>query len=108
MVYVINNIWYPTNKSNEVAKKYFDVLKKYPPDPSLGKTLLILVRSTKEGIHVLGIGKPAEGKMQENMMRVTQGNEMMASIDGLTYQIETYMDYTEAYKVLGMEAPENI
>ena len=42
------------------------------------------------------------------MMRVTQGNEMMASIDGLTYQIETYMDYTEAYKVLGMEAPENI
>ncbi len=108
MVYIVNNVWYPTDKSNEVANKYFEVLKKFPPDPSLGKTILILVRSTKEGIHVIGIEKPAEGKCEENIIRTTQGNEIMASIDGLTYQIDTYMDYTEAYKVLGMTAPENI
>lgn len=108
MVYVVNNIWYPTDKSSEVAKKYFDVLKELPPDPSIEKTILILVRSTKEGIHVIGIGEPAEGKVKESIIRTTQGDEIMASIDGLTYQIDTYMDYTEAYKVLGMTAPENI
>ena len=44
--------------------------------------------------------------MKEAILITTQGDEIMASIDGLTYQIDTYMDYTEAYKVLGMTAPE--
>jgi len=108
MVYIVNNVWYPTDKSREVAKKYLEVLKKFPPDPSIEKTLLILVRSTKEGIHVIGIGKPEKGKLEESIIRTTQSNEEMTSIDGLTYEIETYLDYTEAYKVLGMAAPENI
>ncbi len=89
MVYIVNNVWYPTDKSREVAKKYLEVLKKFPPDPSIEMTLLILVRSTKEGIHVIGIGKPEKGKLEESIIRTTQSNEEMTSIDGLIYEIET-------------------
>jgi len=108
MVYLVNNMWYPTDKSDDVAKKYFDILKKFPPDPSISKTLLILVRSNANGIHVIGIGKPEKGQMEEAFKRTVQGNEELTSIDGLRYEVQTFMDYTEAYKFIGMKAPENI
>ena len=37
LVYIITTSLYPTHKANEVAKKYFEMLAKYPPDESLGE-----------------------------------------------------------------------
>jgi len=39
MVLIVITAWWPHDKANEVAKKYIEVAKKYPPDPSLGTTL---------------------------------------------------------------------
>ncbi|NVM31152.1 MAG: hypothetical protein HWN65_20105 [Candidatus Helarchaeota archaeon] len=108
MVYLVNNVWYPSDKSPEVGKKYIEVLKKFPPDKSLGKTLLVMVRPTKEGIHVIGIGKIAKGKLEENILRTTKSNEEFTDIDGFTYEIQTFLDYTEAYQVIDMKPPEEI
>ncbi len=108
MVYVVTELMSPHGKNAEVAKKWFESLKKFPPDPSIGKTLNVLIRATDEGIHVLGIGQPAEGKLEEFIKRTYEGNEMYTTIEGVKYEIKTYLDYKEAYKVLGMEPPKEI
>ena len=36
MPYLINTSIYPSEKAPEVTKKFFEVLKKYPPDKNLG------------------------------------------------------------------------
>ncbi|NVM52956.1 MAG: hypothetical protein HWN66_04575 [Candidatus Helarchaeota archaeon] len=107
MVYLINNVWCPHDKPNEVAKKYLEIIKKYPPDPALGTIVAILVRSNKDNVHVIGIGKVKKGKLTENIKRTTESNQMMAnSIEGFKYEVSTYLDITEAYDILGMKAPD--
>jgi hypothetical protein len=108
MVYIVNDVWYPSDKSREVGAKYIENLKKFPPDPSIGKTLLVLVRPSNNGVHVIGIGKPEKGKLEENILRSTQSGEEMTSIVGFTYELKVYLDYTEAYKALNMAPPKEI
>lgn len=49
----------------------------------------------------------AKGKVSEAISSLAQQyQEYSFEIEGLTYQIETFMDVPEAYKVLGMEPPE--
>jgi hypothetical protein len=108
MVYIVNEVRCPPGKNPEVAAKYLEALKKFPPDPSLGKTLLVLVRATAEGTHIIGIGKPAKGKLEENIKRTYESDQMFADIEGFRYEIKTYLDFTEAYKVLDMKPPEEI
>ena len=108
MVYIINDVKFPPGKNPDVAAMYLEALKKYPPDPSLGKTLLVLVRTTEEGTHVMGIGKPAKGKLEENIKRNYESNQMFVGIDGFKFEIKTYLDFTEAYKIINMKPPEEI
>ena len=108
MVYIVNEATFPQNKNPDVAAKYIETLKKYPPDPSLGKTLLVLVRATEQGTHVIGIGKPEKGKLEENIKRTYESNQMLASISEFKYETKVYLDFTEAYKVLSMKPPEEV
>ena len=44
---------------------------------------------------------------KEALKRSTQQNLFIASkIDGLKYKVEIFLDFTEAYKILGMTAPK--
>lgn len=44
---------------------------------------------------------------KEALKRTTQQNLFMASkIDGLKYKVEIFLDFTEAYKILGLTPPE--
>ncbi|MHA1351076.1 MAG: hypothetical protein ACTSPZ_09625 [Promethearchaeota archaeon] len=48
-----------------------------------------------------------KGKEKEALQRSTQQNIFLASkIDGLKYKVEIFLDFSEAYKVLGMTAPD--
>ena len=67
-----------------------------------------MVRPSKNGVHVIGIGKPEKGKLEENILRSTQSGEEMASIEGFTYELKVYLDYTEAYNALNMAPPKEI
>ncbi len=108
MVFTIMTVLYPIGKASEVAKRYIESLQKYPPDASLSKTLAVGVKPTKDGIKVVVIGDVVKGKYEEALLRGVQStHEFMADIEGFKYEIETFMDITEAMPIVGMTAPEN-
>ena len=88
--------------------EYVKKLKDNPPDKTVDKTLCVAVGSDENGsILVYGVGQIMKGKEQEALASTTQGNLFMASkLDGLKYKTEVLMDFTEAYKILGIAAPE--
>jgi PHP family Zn ribbon phosphoesterase len=107
MVLIFNNVWYPLNKVNEMTQKYIEVSKKYPPDESISKTIIIAVRAIKKGIEVIGIGDVVEGKFTEAINRTTLSNLEYASIDGFQYKLTYYMEISDAIKsILKMTPPE--
>ena len=108
MVLMLNQVSFPPDQSSKVAQKYIDWLKKSPPDPKIEKTICIGVRSTEDGnILVIGIGDVVKGKVEEALKLTTEGNLFMASgVEGLKYKTDVMLNFTEAYKILGMTAPE--
>ena len=99
---------YPANQGAKVGKKFIEWMKDNPPDPSIEKNLCIGVRSSENGdIMVIGIGQVVKGKENEAMTRNAMQNFWLANeVEGLKYKTELIMDYTEAYKVINMTAPE--
>ena len=104
----MGTMWYPHGKSSAVGKKYIELNKKYPPDRSLGKTLVIGVSSEREGIKVIGIISVVKGKVLEALsLQYKFQREMAESIEGYTYKLETLLDVVEAYATVDMTAPED-
>jgi len=107
---LVSRVWFPPDQSNKVAKAYVDFLKDTPPDKTIEKTIAIAVGSDEDGtLLVYGIGEIMKGKEKEALQRSTKQNLFMATkVDGLKYKVEVFLDFTEAYKILGMAAPEVI
>ncbi len=104
----MTTIRFPLGKASEVAKRYLEFSKKYPPDASLSKPLAIGLRMTKDGWMGIVIGDVVKGKYEEVLLKLARSfQEFFSDIEGLTYEVETFMDITEAMPILGMEAPEN-
>ena len=105
---LINRVWFPAEQSSKIAKAFTEFLKDNPPDKSIEKTLAIAVGSDEDGtLLTYGIGEIMKGMEKEALKRSTQQNLFMASkIDGLKYKVEIFLDFSEAYKILGMTAPE--
>jgi len=50
-----------------------------------------------------------KGKEKEALANTTQGNLFLASkMDDLKYKTEIFMDFTEAYKILGIAPPKEV
>ena len=107
---LINRVWFPPDQSNKIAKAYVDYLKDNPPDSSIEKNLAIAVGSDEDGnVLVYGIGEVMKGKEKEALANVTKGNLFLASkMDDLKYKTEIFMDFTEAYKILGIAPPKEV
>lgn len=108
MTIILTRNWFPPDQSSKVAKRYVDWLKDNPPDNTLSKLLCIAVTSHEDGnVLVYGVSNIMEGKEKEVLQQITQQNLFMAAgIDGFKYKSEIVLDFTEAYKILGMTAPE--
>lgn len=106
MVLVLATIIYPHKVANEVAKKYIEMVQKYPADPSLGEMLALGTRATLEGIKVISVGSIPKGKVEEVMLNLATQYQEYTSIEGFKWQVELLMDMAEAYKAIGMTAPE--
>lgn len=103
-----NRTYFPPDQASKVGKKYIDWLKDNPPDKTVEKTICIAVRSTEDGnIMVLGIGEIGKGKEKEALTATTKGNLFLArEVEGFKYKTEVVLDFTEAYKIIGMTAPD--
>ena len=103
-----NRVFVPPDQASKVGKKYIEWLKDNPPDKTVDKTLCIAALSTEDGnIMVIGIGQIGKGKEKEALAEATRQNLFLArEIDGLKYKVDVVLDFTEAYKIMGMDAPE--
>jgi len=103
-----NRIFVPPDQANKVGKKYIEWLNENPPDKTVDKTLCIATMSTEDGnIMVIGIGQIGKGKEKEALSEATRQNVFLAKeIKGLKYKVDVVLDFTEAYKVIGMDAPD--
>ena len=108
MVLIVITSWWPHDKANDVAKKYIEVTKKFPPDPSLGTTLTTAVKITKDGIKALGVAEVVKGKVEDYIALATKSQQEYASIQGFRYEVEMFMDVVEALAVVGMKPPEEV
>ena len=108
MVFLLNQVSFPPEESNKIATAYIEWLKDNPPDPTIEKTICIGVSSREDGnILVIGIGDVVKGKAEEALKNTTKQNLILATkIKDLKYKSEVILNYTEAYKILGMTAPE--
>lgn len=108
MVLIFNKLMFPPDQANKAATRFMEWMKDHPPDPKIEKILGIGVHSTEDGnILAIGISDAAKGKVKEALKLGTEQNLFMAAgVPGLKYKIDVMLDFTEAYKLLGMNAPE--
>jgi len=103
MPYIFITSVYPSDKVNEVAKRYLEAITKYPPDDSLGTQLVpAAVITTLQGIKTIGIIEVKKGKLEDAGTRVANMMAMFFSIPGFEYTIERYATLEEAMKAIGM------
>jgi hypothetical protein len=89
-----------------VAKMYLEAIKKYPPDESLGTTIVpAAVIATLQGIKVITIIEVKKGKLEDAQTRMANIMAMFHSIQGYEYSIETYLKVEEAMGLIGMRRP---
>ena len=106
MPYIFITAWYPTHKGTEVAKRYFEQLKKYPEDPSLGETRVqAAVKVGKRGVKVINFSKVNEGKLQESLKYAGNAMAMYNDIEGFEYSVDVWVEVTEALATIGMKLP---
>ena len=107
MVYLFIKIIYPVSKAEEVAKKYIEVQKKYPPDRTLGKEIIPgAVHTTIDGVSVISIYEVKRGKYEEAFEYLAKILLEYSVIEGYKFEVETRATLVEAMGYLGMKPPE--
>jgi hypothetical protein len=108
MVLEFNRVIFPPDVSYKVAEAWAQWMKDNPPDPSIQKNLIVGVTSTEEGnVLAIGISEVVKGKAKEVLENTTAQNLFMAGkVPGLKYKTEIILNVSEAYKLLGMTAPD--
>ncbi len=108
MTILLNRLWFPASEGSKVGKAYVDWLKDNPQDKSIMKMLGIGVSSSEDGnILTYGFDNIMKGKEKEALEYTTKENLFMATkVAGLKYKAEVILDFTEAYKILNLTAPQ--
>ena len=97
MVYVIIKSFYPSYKTEEVTQVYQEMLKKYPPDPSIAEHVVpVAGRATDKGLENMSIYKLKEGKFDEIAKRIMGAMAMFHKIEGFGYSIEIWSTLEES------------
>ena len=100
--------WFHPDQADKIAKRFMDWIKDNPPDKSIDKNLGIGITSDENGmILAISLSEIMKGKEKEALELATKQNLFMAAgIVGFKYKSEIILDFSEAYKILGMTAPE--
>ena len=102
-MYIIAESVYPSDKAKDVAQRYLEAMEKYPDDASLATPIVLAaVRTTLQGITVMAILEPKEGKLEEAYALAVNRMAMFQDIQGFEYEFKTSYTLEEAMKVIGM------
>jgi len=103
MPYIITHCWYPPSKTDEVGKKYLEVMKKYPPDESLQKDVVpVAVGAARDGFETLNISEVERGKLGDALDRAVNFMVEFRNIEGFNYEIKTWSTAEEALERIGL------
>ena len=97
MVYVVLRSFYPTNKAEEVLKIFMELVKKYPPDDSIGETLVRGAgRATETGYESMSIYKLKEGQFDNMVKRILGAMSMFNNVESFGWKVEIWATFEEA------------
>jgi hypothetical protein len=103
MPYIVIKTCFPNERATEAAKKYMEVIEKYPPDDSLAKVIIqSAIDVDEDGIHGLSISEPLEGKLEEALKRTETIMVEYLSVPDYRYEIKIWATAEEALKYIGM------
>lgn len=108
MVYLVLELWYAPGMESKAGKKYLEIMRKYPPDPSVGTIVIpFAVNSTPEGTHTFTVTEVKEGKLEQAIKDASRNMlEFGAGIEGLKYQIRTYLTAPEGMSIINLGMPD--
>lgn len=107
MPYIIITIWYPTDIVRVVTERYFEMLKKYPFDKSLGKeTIPVSVTTGKTGVKAMSVMETKRENLGEALNWAGKRMTMFQDIKGLEYKTRVWSTITEALETVGMPIPK--
>jgi len=105
MVMIMVTSWYPPNKATEVARKYIEVMQKFPLE-SFEKPLVPVGASpSKDGMEVITISEVRKGKYEEALYLAARRLVEFDSIEGFRYEIKTLLTGEEAMPLIGLKMP---
>ena len=103
MPYIIIKSCFPNERATEAAKKYLEIVEKYPPEEAMGKEILeSAVDVDENGIHGLSIYEPKEGKLEEALKRTETIMVEYLSVPDYRWEIKIWSTPEEALKYIGM------
>ncbi len=106
MPIILTNAWWPSDKTEEVVNKSFEVASKYPPDPSLGEAVIQnCVNTTKKGIVNISVVEVTKGKLEEALTVSRKNAVEYHNIAGFEYSIEVWSTAIEAFATIGRTPP---
>jgi len=86
-----------------VAKKYLEVIQKYPPDESIAKPVIpAAVTSAREGIEVLSVDEVKRQRIGDALERSVVFMTEFRNIPGFNYEIKTWSRVEEALARIGL------
>jgi len=108
MPYVFITSLFPPHTAEKLAKLYVDLLKeersKLRP---LGKEIIPnAVKSTTQGMEVIGVWDIKEGKLEEFLINQQEFLTKYHEIEGYTYQMDVRFKVSEALSMIGLKMPE--
>lgn len=106
MPYLMVEMRYPGHLAIKVAEKYFEAIKKFPPDPSLSDGVVpAAINFTTDGIQVLNISLVKEGNLKEAWKRMASHMALFLEIKGFKYSIRVSYTIKEAMETIGIKPP---
>jgi hypothetical protein len=107
MPYILTRSLYPSTKAMEVVDVYFELLKKYPFDESLGTQVVPgASKTTTQGVEVLSVTEINEGKLEEALQFTRKRLAMFHGVEGMGISIEVYATMAEGLETIGVKLPE--
>ena len=105
MVLIMVTTWYPPDKATEVAKKFLEVIQKYPHESFEKPLVLGAVSTVKDGIKVISITEVEKGKYEEALNLTSKRLVEYMGIEGYRCEIDTLLTVEEAMPLIGLEMP---
>jgi hypothetical protein len=103
MPYIITRCWYPPRKADEVVKKYFEVMEKYPPDETLGRQIVPVATTTSNcGYETMSVTEVEREKVGDALERQKTAFIEFRKIEGFNYEIKIWTTAEEGFARMGL------